>query len=64
MRSARRQEFSSARASAFRQTVWSCSGSGEIDQSLITGETAPASIAPGGQVYAGTLNLGSALTVK
>ena len=40
------------------------SGSGEIDQSLITGETAPAAIAPGGQVYAGTLNLGSALTVQ
>ena len=39
-------------------------GSGEIDQSLITGETAPITIAPGGQVYAGTLNLGSALTVQ
>jgi Cu2+-exporting ATPase len=40
------------------------SGSGEIDQSLITGETAPAAIEPGGQVYAGTLNLGSALNVE
>jgi Cu2+-exporting ATPase len=39
-------------------------GSGEIDQSLITGETAPVTITPGGQVYAGTLNLGGALTVK
>ena len=40
------------------------SGAGEIDQSLITGETAPAAIAPGGQVYAGTLNLGGALNLQ
>jgi Cu2+-exporting ATPase len=40
------------------------SGCGEIDQSLITGETMPTVVAPGAQVYAGTLNLGSALTMK
>jgi P-type Cu2+ transporter len=39
-------------------------GSGELDQSLITGETAPATVTPGAQVYAGTLNLGIALTVE
>jgi Cu2+-exporting ATPase len=40
------------------------SGAGEIDQSLITGETIPVAVAPGAQIYAGTLNLGSALTVE
>jgi Cu2+-exporting ATPase len=40
------------------------SGSGDIDQSLITGETIPVAVAPGAQIYAGTLNLGSALTVQ
>ena len=39
-------------------------GSGEIDQSLITGETEPASVSPGQQVYAGTLNLGNALKIE
>ena len=33
------------------------SGRGQIDQSLITGETAPASVETGTQIYAGTLNL-------
>jgi Cu2+-exporting ATPase len=32
-------------------------GAGQIDQSLITGETAPVSITIGQEVYAGTLNL-------
>jgi Cu2+-exporting ATPase len=40
------------------------SGSGEIDQSLITGETDPAPVSPGQQVYAGTLNLGAALQIE
>lgn len=40
------------------------SGSSEIDQSLVTGETAPVAIAMGGRVHAGTLNLGGALTVR
>lgn len=40
------------------------SGHSEIDQSLVTGETAPASIAPGAKVYAGTINLSGALTVR
>jgi P-type Cu2+ transporter len=40
------------------------SGSGEIDQSLISGETFPVAVRPGAQIYAGTLNLGSALTVE
>ena len=39
-------------------------GSGDMDQSLITGETIPVAVAPGAQIYAGTLNLGSALTVE
>ena len=40
-----------------------CSGTGQIDQSLITGETAPASVKPGDQVYAGTLNLTRSLRI-
>jgi Cu2+-exporting ATPase len=39
-------------------------GKGEIDQSLITGETEPASVSPGQQIYAGTLNLGNALKIE
>jgi Cu2+-exporting ATPase len=38
-------------------------GRSDIDQSLITGETAPAAVGPGDRVYAGTLNLTGALTV-
>jgi Cu2+-exporting ATPase len=40
------------------------SGSGDIDQSLISGETLPVAVRPGAQIYAGTLNLGGALTVE
>jgi len=40
------------------------SGKGQVDQSLITGETAPASVKPGDQVYAGTLNLTQSLQVE
>ena len=40
------------------------SGQGEVDQSLITGETAPASVMPGAQVYAGTLNLTQPLQIE
>ena len=40
------------------------SGHSEIDRSLVTGETDPAAIAPGAQVYAGTMNLSGALTVR
>ena len=39
-------------------------GRSEIDQSLVTGETAPAPAAPGAMVYAGTLNLTGALRVR
>ena len=39
-------------------------GISEIDQSLVTGETAPAQILPGAMVYAGTLNLSGALRVR
>ena len=39
-------------------------GSGEVDQSLITGETEPATMSPGQQIYAGTLNLGNALKIE
>ena len=39
-------------------------GRSEIDQSLVTGETAPAEVSPGSVVYAGTLNLAGALRVR
>lgn len=40
-----------------------CAGAGQVDQSLITGETAPAKVEPGTPIYAGTLNLGRALEI-
>jgi Cu2+-exporting ATPase len=40
------------------------SGHGQIDQSLITGETAPAIVTPGEQVYAGSLNLTRPLQIE
>jgi Cu2+-exporting ATPase len=39
-------------------------GRSQIDQSLVTGETAPIEVAPGATVYAGTLNLTGALRVR
>ena len=39
-------------------------GSGEVDQSLITGETEPATVSAGQQMYAGTLNLANALKLE
>jgi Cu2+-exporting ATPase len=39
-------------------------GRSEVDQSLITGETAHAAVVTGSQVYAGTLNLTGALQVR
>ena len=39
-------------------------GKGQVDQSLITGETAPASVVSGTQVYAGTLNLTHSLQIE
>jgi len=36
-------------------------GTGEVDQSLISGETAPVSVTPGSPLYAGTLNLAQPL---
>lgn len=39
-------------------------GRSELDQSLVTGETAPATVARGERVYAGTLNLSGALRVR
>ncbi len=39
-------------------------GSSELDQSLVTGETAPFAIGLGERVHAGTLNLTGALTVR
>jgi Cu2+-exporting ATPase len=38
-------------------------GTGQVDQSLITGETAPVTMAPGQEIYAGTLNLTRPLSV-
>ncbi|QEL23655.1 cadmium-translocating P-type ATPase [Bosea sp. F3-2] len=39
-------------------------GRSELDQSLVTGETAPVAISHGERVHAGTLNLTGALTVR
>ncbi len=39
-------------------------GRSEIDQSLVTGETAPIAVSPGAEVYGGTLNLTGALRVR
>ena len=39
-------------------------GRSEVDQSLVTGETAPASVSPGALVYAGTLNLTGTLRIR
>jgi Cu2+-exporting ATPase len=39
-------------------------GTSMVDASLITGESLPVATAPGAQVFAGTLNLGDALTVQ
>ncbi len=39
-------------------------GRSEVDQSLVTGETAPIAVAPGAEVYAGTLNLTGALNIR
>jgi Cu2+-exporting ATPase len=39
-------------------------GASEIDQSLVTGETAMAHVAAGSRVYAGALNASGALTVR
>lgn len=39
-------------------------GRSELDQSLVTGETAPAAIGQGERVHAGTLNLTGALTIR
>lgn len=39
-------------------------GESRVDASLVTGESQPASVAPGAQVFAGTLNLGAPLTVR
>ena len=36
-------------------------GAGELDTSLITGETVPQRVAPGDRVFAGTINLGAPL---
>jgi Cu2+-exporting ATPase len=40
------------------------SGRSDIDQSLVTGETAPRAVNPGDTVYAGTLSLSGTLTVR
>ncbi|KAB2913362.1 MAG: metal-transporting ATPase [Hyphomicrobiaceae bacterium] len=39
-------------------------GASEVDESLITGEASPASVSPGRQVFAGTVNLGAPLVVE
>jgi len=39
-------------------------GRSEVDQSLVTGETAAIPVAPGALVYAGTLNLAGALRIR
>ena len=39
-------------------------GRSEIDQSLVTGETAPIAVGPGASVYSGTMNLTGALRIR
>lgn len=39
-------------------------GRSDLDTSLITGETAPRAVEPGGQVFAGTLNMSGPLRVR
>lgn len=39
-------------------------GASEIDESIVTGETRPRNIAPGAEVFAGTLNFSGALHVR
>lgn len=39
-------------------------GTSSVDASLVTGESQPVAVAPGGQVFAGTLNLGESLIVR
>jgi P-type Cu2+ transporter len=39
-------------------------GASSVDASLVTGESLPAPVAPGGAVFAGALNLGAALVVR
>ncbi len=39
-------------------------GDSQLDQSFVTGETAPHDVTPGSDVYAGSLNLGAPLTVR
>ncbi|MCF8471077.1 MAG: heavy metal translocating P-type ATPase, partial [Parvibaculum sp.] len=40
------------------------SGTGDVDTSLVTGESVPETVKPGSIVFAGTLNLGAALIVR
>ena len=44
--------------------AWSSAAASLLDASLVTGESLPVAAAPGTQVFAGTLNLGEALTVR
>ena len=39
-------------------------GASSVDTSLVTGESLPVAVSPGGQVFAGTLNLGEPLVVR
>jgi len=39
-------------------------GRGEIDESLITGETMPRTVAPGDRIYAGTVNISGSLVTE
>jgi Cu2+-exporting ATPase len=39
-------------------------GAGEVDESLITGETAPRAVAPGALIHAGTVNLTGSLVTE
>ncbi len=39
-------------------------GHGEVDESLITGETAPRQVVPGAQIYAGTVNISGSLITQ
>ena len=54
----------SASASASASMAWWSAARPSLDASLVTGESLPVPAAPGTQVFAGTLNLGAALTVR
>ena len=56
--------FSPRRASALPVDGRVVEGRGEVDESLITGETMPRSVAPGALIHAGTVNLSGSMVTE